>query len=244
MRSFRCCFLLCLFSAGLLAAAEPMEQVQQALDKLKSQSNYTWTAQLQLAGGQLAPKPIQGKTEKGGYTVVTHEMNQGIAQAVFKGDKVVVKSGDVWQTPAEMRSAASGDGTAPERGAMTGRVLARTRTAADEGQDALKKTRSLKEAAPGVYVGELTTDGVKELLVPGLGRANNSNLGPTAKDAKGSVKFWIERGILGKFEVQAQGTVSFRGQDRAVNRTRTFEIQDPGTTKVEVPEGARKKLDS
>ena len=39
-----------------------------------------------------------------------------------------------------------------------------------------------------------------------------------------------------------QGKVSFNGNDRDVDRTTTVEIKDVGTTKVEVPEGAKKKL--
>ena len=39
-----------------------------------------------------------------------------------------------------------------------------------------------------------------------------------------------------------QGKVSFNGNDRDVDRTTTVEIKDVGTTKVELPEGAKNKL--
>jgi hypothetical protein len=36
--------------------------------------------------------------------------------------------------------------------------------------------------------------------------------------------------------------MNFNGEDREVSRTTTYEIKDVGTTKVEVPEDAKKKL--
>ena len=38
------------------------------------------------------------------------------------------------------------------------------------------------------------------------------------------------------------GKVSFNGNDRDVDRATTVEVKDVGTTKVEVPDGAKKKL--
>ena len=39
-----------------------------------------------------------------------------------------------------------------------------------------------------------------------------------------------------------QGKVSFNGNDRDVDRTTTVEIKDIGSTKVQVPDDAKKKL--
>jgi hypothetical protein len=67
---------------------------------------------------------------------------------------------------------------------------------------------------------------------------------PEPKNAKGSVKFWVKDGLLAKYELKLQGTVNFNGEDRDVDRTTTVEIKDVGTTKVDVPEPAQKKLSS
>ena len=56
------------------------------------------------------------------------------------------------------------------------------------------------------------------------------------------MKFWIKDGELSKYEFKVQGKVSFNGNERDVDRTTTVEIKDVGTTKVEVPEDAKKKL--
>lgn len=60
--------------------------------------------------------------------------------------------------------------------------------------------------------------------------------------AKSSVKFWIKDGVLAKYELKVKGKVSFNGNDREVDRTTTVEIKDIGTTKVAVPEDAKKKM--
>ena len=45
-----------------------------------------------------------------------------------------------------------------------------------------------------------------------------------------------------KDDVKVQGKVSFNGNDRDVDRTTTVEIKDIGSTKVQVPDDAKKKL--
>jgi len=64
----------------------------------------------------------------------------------------------------------------------------------------------------------------------------------TFSNAKGSVKFWVKDGALTKFQYKVTGSVSFNGNDRDVDRTTTIEIKDVGTTKVNVPDQAKKKL--
>jgi hypothetical protein len=56
------------------------------------------------------------------------------------------------------------------------------------------------------------------------------------------VKFWIQDGVLTKYEFKVTGKVNFNGNDRDVDRTTTVEIKDVGATKVEVPDDAKKKL--
>jgi hypothetical protein len=62
-------------------------------------------------------------------------------------------------------------------------------------------------------------------------------------NAKGTVTFWLTDGKLVKFQTHVTGTVSFNGNDRDMDRTTTTEIKDVGTTKVEVADDAKKKLE-
>ncbi len=71
---------------------------------------------------------------------------------------------------------------------------------------------------------------------------NMSGMPMTVSDAKGSVKFWVKDGALTKYEFKLKGSIKFGDNDFPVDRTATVEIKDVGTTKVEVPDAAKKKL--
>ena len=79
----------------------------------------------------------------------------------------------------------------------------------------------------------------KELLSFGPPRGGGS---PPVSNAKGSVKFWLKEGALQKYEFKVKGLINFGGNEVDVDRATTVEIKEVGTTKVEVPEDAKKKL--
>lgn len=64
--------------------------------------------------------------------------------------------------------------------------------------------------------------------------------------AAGTVRLWVKNGVLQKYETRLQGTLVVDGRDGrrevTVNQTATTTLGDVGSTKVEVPEDARKKL--
>ncbi len=86
----------------------------------------------------------------------------------------------------------------------------------------------------------MTEDGAKTLLT--FRRGGNGD-GPTVTNPKGSVTFWITDGKLSKYQYHVTGTVSFNGNDRDVDRTTTTEIKDVNTTKIDVSDDAKKKLE-
>ena len=90
--------------------------------------------------------------------------------------------------------------------------------------------------------GDLTEAGAKELLSFRRGRNNADGGGPTVTNPKGSVKFWLQDGKLVKYQFHVQGTVSFNGNDRDVDRTTTVEIKDVNSTRIEVADEAKKLL--
>jgi hypothetical protein len=65
---------------------------------------------------------------------------------------------------------------------------------------------------------------------------------PAISNAKGSATFWITDGKLAKYQYHVTGTRSFNGNDRPVDTTTTVEIKDVGTTKIDVSDDAKKKL--
>ncbi len=229
---------------ALLAAcawAGPKEDVQAAIGKLADAPSYTWVATSTIEGSQFAPASITGKASKDGYAVVSQERDGNTTLAVIKGDKGVVKTDSGWHTAQELRDAAQGGGGGGRGGGMRAAFLLRTPIPAAEAAKLADKSSSLK-ATDGAIAGDLTPEGAKDLLSFGRGRPGGQGQGPEVRNAKGSVKYWLKDGALVKMQVQVSGTIAGRNGDRDMARTTTYEFKDVGSTKVEVPEDAKKKL--
>ena len=220
--------------AGSLVAAETSakEEVISAAKKLGEKANYSWkTTVVVPESAQFKPGPTEGKTEKDGFTHVKMTFGDNTTELAKKGEKVAFtnRDGD-WQSPADAEG---------EQG--PGRFMAgmarNFKAPAAQAVDVAESTKDLKKDGD-VYTGELSEQGAKNLMRFRRGGAD----GPTINDAKGSAKFWIKDGELSKYEYKVTGSMNSNGNDIDVDRTTTVEIKDVGNTKVEVPEGAKKKL--
>jgi len=232
---------LALVAGSLIAAdSSPKDDVKAAAGKLAAKSNYSWKTTVEAAGGggaggRFRPGPTEGKTEKDGFTFLSMTRGDNTMDAVLKGGKGAIKTADGWKSLAEATEA--GDGQ-PSPARFIARMLQNYKIPAAQAEDLAAKTKELKKS-DDAYSGELTEEGAKELLSfgprPGGGNA------PTPTNTKGSVKFWVKDGVLAKYSFQVQGNISFNGNDVDIDRTTTVEIKDVDSTKVEVPEEAKKK---
>lgn len=224
-------------TAGTLLAGES-EAVKAAAKKLAGQNNYSWkTTVVVPEGSRFRPGPTEGKTEKEGYTWLSMTFGDNSTEAVIKGEKGAAKMEGEWRSLAELAD----DGGQPGPGTFMARMLRSYRTPAVEAEDIASKTKELKKDGDA-FSAELTEEGAKDLLRFRGGRRAGGDGPPPAKNAKGSVKFWLKDGQLAKYEYKVSGTITFNGEDRDVDRTTTVEIKDVGNTKIEVPEEAKKKL--
>ena len=241
--------------AGSLLAADSdtKNTVSNAAKKLADQSNYSWKSTIETAGGGggggggrggFRGGPTEGKTEKGGYTLLSMTRGENTIEAVVKGEKGAIKSAEGWQSlseAAEAQGGGGGGGGGRGGGRFMARMLQNYKTPAVEAQDLISKVKDLKES-DGVYSGDLTTEGARALLSFGGGRGGGGGNGPEISGAKGSVKFWVNDGMISKYQVKVQGTMSFNGNDRDIDRTTTVEIKNVGDSKVNVPAEAAKKI--
>lgn len=215
-----------LLAGSLLAAdSSPKDDITNAAKKLGEQANYSWKATVVVPEGtQFRPGPTEGKTEKDGYTHVKMSFGDNTTQAVIKGDKAAVTNRDgEWQSVAEV------DGNEGP-GRFLGRMVRNLKTPSAQAAELVAAAKELKKDGDA-YSGDLTAEGAKAQFRFG-----------TPSNAKGSVKFWLKDGALSKYEFKVQGKVDFNGNEVDVDRATTVEIKDVGTTKVEVPEAAKKKL--
>jgi hypothetical protein len=232
--------LMALLAGSLMAAdSSPKADVKNAAAALGSQTNYSWRTTVEAGNtSRFRPGPTEGKTEKGGYTTLLMSFNDNTSEAVLKGTNGAIKTPDNgWQTLAE--AAQDNGGGGPNPGMFLARMLQNYKAPAVEAADLADKTKELK-AGGDALAGDLTEDGAKALLTfrPRAGGGEP----PTVSNAKGSAKFWIKDGKLAKFQFHLQGAVSFNGNDRDVDRTTTVEIKNVNSTKIEVPDEAKKKL--
>jgi hypothetical protein len=232
-----------LLIAGSLLAADSKDTVTNAAKKLADQSNYSWKSTTEAGGGgggRFQPGPTEGKTEKGGYTMLAMTRGDNTFEAVLKGEKGAVKTSEGWESLSDAaESQGGGGGGRGGRGRFMARMLRNYKTPAAEAQDLVSKVKDLSES-DGVYSGDLTSEGARSLLRFGGGRGGGG--GPEISGAKGSVKFWVNDGMLSKYQVRVQGTVSFNGNERDIDRSTTVEIKDAGSTKVSVPSEAASKI--
>lgn len=226
MKRIIACNVLCLLASPLLAAdSGPRDDVIAAAKKLAEKANYTWkTTVVVPESAQFKPGPTDGKTEKDGFTYVTMSFGDNLTEAAMKGDKALITNQDGdWQLASELEG---GEG----RGRFLGRMVRNLKAPAAQATELAGVTKELKKDGD-VYSGDLTEEGAKAQFRFG----NVSN-------PKGSVKFWLKDGVLSKYEFKVKGKVDFNGNEMDVDRATTTEVKDVGTTKVNVPEAAKKKL--
>ena len=232
-----------LLAASLVAVHAGAKEDATAAAKKLAEKSYSWKTSSENAGGgggggggRGGFGSQEGKISADGTAMITMPGRDNNTEAVIKGEKFAVKRGEGWQSAAELAANAEGGGGGRGRGGAA--MFRNFKAPAVRAQELVGHTKELK-AADGVISGDLTEEGAKSLLTFG-GRGGGG--GPEISGAKGSVKFWVKDGVLTKMETKVQGTMSFNGNDREIDRTTTTEIKDVGTTTVTVPEDAKKKL--
>jgi hypothetical protein len=170
--------------------------------------------------------PLNGKTEKDGYTFFTLRYNDTDVEAAFKGSKIALKRQESWESFDEVEASS----------ASTARRLKEYKAPVAEATFLAEQATGLKKADDGSISGDLSQDAIKQLMMRRSNQADPEN-------AKGSVKFWIKDGVLSKYEYNIQGRIKGQNDENVdVNRTTLVEIKDIGSTKVSVPDEAKKKL--
>jgi hypothetical protein len=218
-----------LLAASSFVRADSRSEVSEAIAKLGAQPGYSWTSTPATEGSKSAARqgPLEGKTEKGGFTRLKGSSGEASYEAGFKGDKVVVNYNGDWLSTAEIGENAS----AIQR-------LRSFKKPVEEAEELLKQAAELKKETDGLYTGKLAPEAARGLFAQ-LGRR-----AAEATAADGSVKFWVKDGQLAKYQFVVEGKITVGEEKREVDlrRTTTVEIKDAGATKVSFPEEAKKKL--
>jgi len=219
--------VLALFAAQLVAAhAAPADDVAAAGKKLAGQPNYTWKSTVQVPeSAQFKPGPSEGKTEADGFTVVTMTtFGDNQLEIVKKGDKAALTDMDGNFKLASELEKEEGPGR------FMATIAKGLRRPTDDIAILVAGTKELKQDGDA-YAGDLNEETLKKQFRLG-----------EPKNPKGSVKFWLKDGAITKFQVKVEAKMEFNGNEFDASRTTTTEISAVGTTKVTVPESAKKLL--
>lgn len=227
------CMLVFLVGSGLMLTAAPADfkaLVRAAVSKLEGAPNYSWTTTSQAQGGTATWQlgPVEGQTEKAGMTHFVGSFNENRFEVAIQGSRFALKRGEAWES-------------SPELERSNPRLAQRIKdfmVPAAEAAALLGQAKELQPQAEGAVTAELTERGVREIL----GRWWRGDVEPSG--LKGRVRFWVQDGVLSKYEYTVQAKLRV-GQDRPeveVHRTVTVEIKGVGTTRVNLPEEVKKML--
>lgn len=245
--------LVLALAAAAPAMADDKDDLKAAAKKLADAPNYSWTTTIKNNAENAAPGgapagrfgggPIEGKAEKDGVTYVQMKQGETSFEAAFKGEKFAMKVKDVWMGAGDIPGAgAGGQQGRPDPSMFMSRMLKNIKPGAAGIADAIDKLQNVKSEGGGVYTGEFTPEGAKDQLSPKVEGAP-AQFTPTWTDTKGSIKIWVKDGSIVKVESTLQGKMTLGQREREVNRTATTEIKDVGSTKIELPDDAKKKLE-
>jgi hypothetical protein len=225
--------LIACVAVSLNAAESAKDEVLAAAKQLEGKANYSWkTTVVVPEDARFKPGPSDGKTEKDGVTHITMSFGDNKMQAVMKGAKAAALTQDgEWKTSEELENAEG-------PGRWLGMMLRNMKTPAQQAAELASFAKDLKKDGE-VYSSDLTEEGATTLQR--FGRRGGQG-GASVTDAKGWVKFWMKDGVLSKYEFKLSGTMKFNENEFQNDRTTTVEIHQVGTTKVEIPEEARKKI--
>ena len=215
--------------AGPLVAADstPKDNVVAAARKLGEQPNYSWKQTVVVPeNAQFKPGPTEGKLEKGGVTFFTLSFGDETTKIFMQGDRSAISNPDGgWNTAKELDSEEG-------PGRFVAMIVRIFKAPAAQAEELAGTVADLKQDGD-VYSGDMTDAGAKSQFRFG-----------TVTNPKGSVKFWVKDGQLAKYEYKLTGQADFNGNQIDVDRDTTVEITDVGTTKIDVPADARKKLEA
>jgi hypothetical protein len=258
IRTVFCSTLALVAGSAMVCYADAKDDATAAADKLGT--NYSWKTSVENAGGGGGGGggrgggfggPNEGKTA-GGVTAITTQQGGNDRTIYRKGDKTVMQNQDgEWMTMEEMAAARGGgnggNGGGARRGGRGGPQGAQM-LPAETVKDLISKTKSVT-MADGAVSGDLTDEAAKASLMGGGrggrrgGGGGNAAAAPEITDAKATIKVWVKDGAISKYTSHVTGKVKIGDNDpREVDRTTTVEFSNVGSTKVEVPADAAKKL--
>jgi hypothetical protein len=222
-------FIAAVLFAGPLVAGDSnsKDDVVAAAKRLAGQPNYSWKEVVVLPeDSPFKPGPTYGKLEKGGVTFVTLNFGDNTTKIFMKGGQSAIGNPDGgWLSAKELEN---DEGP----GRFISFLVRAFKPPAAQAEELAGTAKELKLDGD-VISGDMTETGARSQFRFG-----------TVTNPKGWVKFWLKDGMLVKYQTKITGKADFNGNEFDVDRDTTVVISDVGSTKIEVPADATKKLEA
>ena len=229
-----------LWAAGA-RAAEPADVLKAAVEKLATGGNYTWTKTFIFPDAPISPGPMNGQIDASGFILVSQNVGKGDFEAVLKDGVGVLHLPVGWLSAPEI--AQGNPEGAVNAALLMSRVLFSVRKPDVEAAELLKLGASFTQDDQGVITERLKEAGVVTLIRNGVTGRPNPQM-PPMKEVSGTVKYWVNAGLIEKYEVSLQAKFlpsAFKG-GVDFKPTTTVAFTNVGSTKVLVPDAARARL--
>jgi hypothetical protein len=225
----RTLFSLCLFLVATAALpATPRDDLTTAVTQLRNAASYAWTTSTNDEVRSLVSQ--SGITEKGSYTLYSYTSDGVTTTSIRKGDQIVVQTGGgPWLRKDEQLNqrtpTSSGKYNLGESFALVAPPPPHSEISA------LLPEISEVKVVDGIYTSPLSAAAIARVY------DRNGRGAPAAGAATGTARFWLNRGLLQRVEVE----VRTRQQPTSALIT-AITLTDIGTAAVKVPDAAKKKF--
>jgi hypothetical protein len=224
--------MLALIAASLIALQA--DELAEAAKKTAALENYSFKEESKASKGKHQPGPVDGRYQKDQPTA----LKSGSAEGFRKGGAIVYKDGEEWK---RVEKPTKGE----KKNQPAAADFAQVKLPHEELEGFEKSFEKVEKAAEKdkectVWSGTLTPTAARALVSTG-GKADAKNNATYA----GTAKVWVNAdGFIVRYEVVSHMKGETKKGPVEVTITKTVDLSERGTTKVEVPEGASKLLNS
>ena len=224
--------MIALIAASLIALQA--DELAEAAKKSAALENYSFKAESKASRGKHQPGPVEGRYQKDQPL----GLKAGSAEGFRKGGVIVYKEGEEWK---RLEKAQKGEKkNQPAAAEFSGIKLPHEELEGFEKSFEKVEKAAEKDKDCTLWSGTLTPTAARVLVTTG-GKSDAKNNATYS----GTAKVWVNAdGFIVRYEVVSLMKGETKKGPVEVTITKTVDLTERGTTKVEVPEGAAKLLNS
>ena len=210
------------------------EELAEAAKKSAALESYSFKAETKAGKGKNQPGAAEGHVQKDQPMAFKIGSSEGFKKAA----SIVYKEGEEWKRLEKPQK-----GEKKQQPAAAG--ISAVKLPHEELEAFEKNFEKVEKAAEKdnnctLWTGTLTATAAHTLVSTGAKNEGKSNSTYT-----GTAKVWVnDQGVIVKYQIVSHMKGETKKGPVEMDITKTVEISEVGTTKVEVPEGAKKLLDA